>query len=146
MILAEETFDNVILTLYKKWHIVDFDGNVKAWLYGVADLEIKQTLKKHNRYYKRNVSLEEMMENGGGDLGEQYDEYFTDEEFNDDEYIERIRDALPEEYREIFTLRYIRKETLTEISEKTGIPYSSLRLRISKLDGLIRQEVKKMFN
>ena len=146
MILTEETFDNIILTLYKKWDTINFDANVKAWLYGVADLEIKQTLKKHNRYYDRNVSLDEILENGGGDIGEQYDEYFTDEDFREDEYIERLRDSLPDEYREIFTLRYIRRETLTEISSKTGIPYSSLRLRISKLDRLIRELVKKMFN
>ena len=145
MILTEETFDNVLLTLYKKWDTIDF-GNVKAWLYGVANLEIKQSLKKHNRYYDRNVSLDEILENGGGDVGEQYDEYFTDEDFREDEYIARLRDMLPEEYREIFTLRYIRKDTLADISAKTGIPYSSLRLRISKLERLIREKVKIMFN
>ena len=38
--LTEETVDDVLHVLYRKWDIIDPDGNVRAWLYRVADLEI----------------------------------------------------------------------------------------------------------
>ena len=61
------------------------------------------------------------------------------------EYICRIKDSLPTEYQEIYDYRYIQKKTLTEISAIIGLPYSTLRLRLSKLDPLIRKEIKKLF-
>lgn len=143
--LTEETFDDIIHVLYKKWDTLDRDGNVRSWLYSVADREIKGALRRHKRYYDRCTSLEEAVENGDCEHLEYYDEYFNDSSTPVEEYLERIRSSLPEEYRDVFVYRYVEKKTLTEVSSLTGIPYSSLRLRILRLEKLIRAEIEKIF-
>ena len=144
--LTEETIDDIIHVLYKKWDTLDLNGNIRAYLYRVADNCIKHNLDTYNRYYQHNESLEEAIENNRFDYVEQYDDYFLDNEIPEDVYIEKIKQSLPDEYRQIFIYRYIEKKTLMETSELIGIPYSSLRLRISKIDKLVREEVKKIFN
>lgn len=144
--LAEETMDDILHVLYKKWDTIDLGGNVRAYLYRVADNCIKHNLEKYNRYYKHNESLEEAIENNRLDYIHQYDDYFNGDELTDERYIEQITQILPEEYSEIFTYRFIEKKTLIEISALTGIPYSSLRLRISKIERMVKDEIKKIFN
>lgn len=144
--LTEETVDDVLHILYKKWDTLDLDGNIRAYLYRVADNCIKRSLEKYNRYYKRNESLEEAFENGRLDNLYHYDDYFSDEEFTDKSRIEQIKKALPEEYREIFVYRFVEKKTLKDISALTGIPYSSLRLRIKKIELMAKDEIKKLFD
>lgn len=142
--LAEETLNDVFHILYQKWDTLDLNGNIRAYLYRVADNCIKRNLEKHRRYYRYNESLEEVIENNKLNHLHQYDEYFIDE-LSDENNLERIKNALPEEYREIFIYRYIEKKTLIEMSELIGIPYSSLRLRIGKIEKMIRDEIKKIF-
>ena len=144
--LAEETMDDILHVLYKKWDTINPDGNVRAYLYRVADNCIKHNLEKYNRYYKHNESIEEAIENNKLDYMFQYDDYFDGDELTDERYIEQIKQALPEDYREIFSYRYIEKKTLNEVSSLTGIPYSSLRLRISKIERMVKNEIKKIFN
>ncbi len=144
--LTEETVDDIIHVLYRKWDTLDRGSNIRAYLYRVADNCIKHNLENYNRYYNHNESLEEIAENNRFGCVGQYDDYFKDDESSEDEYIEKIKAALPDEYTEIFIYRYIEKKTLMEISELTRIPYSSLRLRIVKIEKLIRDEIKKIFN
>lgn len=144
--LTEETIDDIIHILYQKWDTLDLNGNIRAYLYRVADNCIKHNLENYNRYYQHNESLEEAIDNNRFDYVEQYDDYFLNDETPEDVYIEKIKQALPDEYKEIFTYRYIEKKTLMETSKLTGIPYSSLRLRISKIEKLIRDEVKRLFD
>lgn len=144
--LTEETIDDIIHVLYRKWDTLDRGSNIRAYLYRVADNCIKHNLENYNRYYNHNESLEEIAENNRFGCVGQYDDYFKDDESSEEEYIERIKAALPDEYTEIFIYRYIEKKTLMEISELTRIPYSSLRLRIVKIEKLIRDEIKKIFN
>ena len=143
--LTEETVNDIFSVLYQKWDSLDF-GNIRAYLYRVADNCIKHNLSNYNRYYQHIESLEEAVENNKLNFAEQYDEYFTDDETPEEVYIEKIKQALPDEYREIFTYRYIEKKTLMETSELTGIPYSSVRLRLIKIEKIVRDEVNKIFN
>lgn len=143
--LAEETIDDIIHILYQKWDTLDLSGNIRAWLYRVADNCIKHNLEKYNRYYQHNESLEEAVEHNKFDYLEHYDSYFSNDETLEEEYIERIKRAIPDEYKEIFIYRYIERKTLVKTSELTGIPYSSLRLRVIKIEKIIRDEVKKIF-
>ncbi len=142
--LTEETVNDIMTVLFEKWDTIDLEENIRAYLYRVADNCIRYTLRKHNKYYHHNESYEEALENSRLDVGEQMDEYFCSEA-TDEEYMWRIRDALPEEYRELFVLRYVEKKTICDISRITGIPYSSLRLRLRKTEDCVRNEIKQIF-
>ena len=144
--LAEETVNDVFLVLYKKWDELDLTGNIRAYLYRVADNCIKHNLESHNKYYAHVVSTDDKEEAASFIDAGYLDDYFGEHaEIDTYEYICRIKDSLPTEYQEIYDYRYIQKKTLTEISAIIGLPYSTLRLRLSKLDPLIRKEIKKLF-
>ncbi len=144
--LTEETTNDVLHVLYRKWDTLDLDGNIMGWLYHVADLEIKQHLRKHNLYYVHNESLDAAIEDRRIENFAYTDEYFSADAIDEDEYLEQIAASLPEEYKTIFRYRFIEKHTLQETSSYVGIPYSSLRLRISKLEKIVRQKVKEIFD
>lgn len=143
--LTEETVDDILHVLYRKWDSLDTDGNVRAWLYRVADREIRSHLKKDERYYKYNESLEQAVDDGKTENLRHYDEYFADHT-PEEEYMAEVRERLLEEFRDIFTMRFIEKRTLEETSRSLGLPYSTLRLRIGKLERLVRAEVKRIFD
>lgn len=144
--LTEETFDDIIHVLYKKWDSLDFQRDIRSWLFSVADIEIKQALRRYKRYYTYNLSLDESLENGDLSHIECYDEYFKDDTMQTEEYVDIIKEKLPDDFKDIFNYRYIEKKTLTETSELTGIPYSTLRLRLAKLEKTVKNYISKIFN
>lgn len=144
--LTQETLDDIFYVLYKKWDSLDLNGNIRAYLYRVADNCIKHNLTLFNRYYDNNESLEEAVESRKFNRGYYLDDYFDDPAFDETVYFEKIKQLLPEEFRQIFVYRYMEKRTLTEISILIGIPYSSLRSRIAKIDDVIRDVIKNIFN
>lgn len=141
--LTEETVSDIMRILFEKWEQIDVRENIRAYLYRVADNCIRYTLRSHMKYYSHNESFEEAVENSRLDA-EQNDEYFQSEK-SDEEYMARLGEAIPAELREIYNLRYIEKKTIRQISEKTGIPYSSVRLRLKKIEIAARDEIRRMF-
>lgn len=143
--LTEETLDDVFHVLYKKWSTLNLDDNLMGWLYHVADREIKQHLRRHNLYYKRFESLEEALDARQLESLAYTDEYFDKSDIDEEEYFDKIENALPAEYRKIFRYRFIEKHTLVETSAHLGIPYSTLRPRVLKLEEMIREKVAELF-
>ena len=144
--LTDETVNDIFRVLFLKWDTLNINDNIKAYLYRVADNCIKQTLKKHNYYYAHFESLDGLTEDKIFSDNLYYsDEYFQDDITND-EYIESIKSILSDEYNLLFTYRFIEHKTINEISALTGIPYSSVRLRLLKIESIVRDEIKKIFN
>lgn len=144
--LTEETLNDIFMVLYRKWDELDLNKNIRAYLYRVADNCIKHNMESNNKYYSNVIPMDEAVEKHGLDDVGYFDDYFQEmDEHDTQEYICRIKALLPVEYQEIYDYRYIQKKTLTEISEIIGLPYSTLRLRLSKLEPLIRDEIKKIF-
>ena len=125
---------------------LDLNGNIMGWLYHVADREIKQHLRKHNMYYSHNESLDAVITERQIDSLVYTDEYFSAKDIDEQKYLEQIAESLPVEYKAIFRYRFIEKHTIVETSAHVGIPYSSLRLRLSKIEELVRLEIKKIFD
>ena len=142
--LTDETVNDVMRVLFEKWDTLDVDDNIRAWLYRVADNCIRHNLSQENKYYSHVDSLEESVENRKLDDLEYYDEYFKSDS-HEEEYIDKIIHALPDEYREIFRLRYLEKKTIAETARLVGIPYASVHLRLTKIEAIVRKEIKKIF-
>ena len=105
---------------------------------------IKHNLSQYNRYYSHINSLEENIENKKFDNFEYYDEYFTND-LMEEEYINRIIDSLPDDFKEIFKLRYLEKKTIAETASILGMPYSTMYLRLTKVEAAVRKEISKIF-
>ena len=123
--------------------MLDKSGNIRAYIYRIADNCIKHNLSENYKYYSNNTSLENLVETQNFDK-KCYDNYFDSAIFDEEKYIEEVKTKLPEEYRELYRYRYIEKKTLQEISDLIDVPYSTLRLRLSKLEKLIRKEIKDL--
>lgn len=144
--LADEAFNDILKVLADKWDTLDLSGNIRAYIYRVADNCIKHNLREYKNYYKNNLSYDELNENRAFSEPAKFDEYFEEKYLSEKESIETIKNTLPPELQPIFYHRFIEKRTLNEIVEMTGIPYSSLRLRVSKTEKLVREEIKKLFS
>ena len=131
--LADESTRDVFLTLFKKWDSLEIGDGIRVWLYRTADNCILHNASKNKKYYSRIVSLEERLENHDETNLVHYDEYFALDPTEEEKYIEKIMEALPDEYKIIFKYRYIEKKTISETARLVGIPYSSLYLRLTKI-------------
>ena len=143
--LAEETLNDVFEVLFVKWDSLNVGDNIRAYLYRVADNCIKHNLQKKKRYYEKTESFVELVEKGI--LTDKYveDDYFGSPDMTESR-ITQIHEALDEESKLLFKYRYIEKLTLNEVSQKLGVPYSTLRYRLFKLEEQIKNIVSNFFD
>ena len=135
--LALEVFDDVLEILYKKWDRIDTTEDILPWLLRVADNMSKNALRRKRKYYSNVVPLPDGTD--GGEIAVR-DEYF---QIGEDETIVKIEDNLPEADRRLFHLRFVEKKTLKELEGVTGIPYSTLRIRLKKIERTVRERIER---
>lgn len=128
---AEEVADDVFITLFLKWDELDLSDNITAWLYRVAD----NCIKRYNAKKSDEISLDECK-----DTIERFNVYEDDiealiEQITYKQELERIISDLPDNLKDIFIYRFVEGKPLQEVEKITGIPYSTVRLRIKKIIG-----------
>ncbi len=141
--LADETLNDILSVLWKKWDRIDTENNIRAYLYRVADVCIKHNQSKAFKYYERNDSYEQTISNLEG--YSYTDVYFNDKPGEESNNLLIIKRSLDSEYQEIFEYRYIQKKTIEEIVGIMNIPYSTLRYRLLKMEKRIREIIEKNF-
>ena len=141
--LADETLNDIFTVLWKKWDRIDTEDNVRAYLYRVTDFCVKHNHAKNVKYYEKHESYEALETDPEG--LSRSDEYFSDKPGEDENNLLLIKKALDSEYQELFDYRYIQKKTIQEIVSIMSIPYSTLRYRLHKMEGMIREIIKKTF-
>ena len=72
------------------------------------------------------------------------DDYFHDLN-SEDKFIAEVIESLPDESKDLFKYRFIEKKTITETSEIIHMPYSSLRMRLKKIEEYIKCQVIKNY-
>lgn len=142
---AAEAADNVFVTVYRKWDRLEIGGAVKYWLYRTADNFIKKQYKKKKRSADRFDRFGDSEEFENREDISVRDVYFRSDTPEED-LIAETRDSLPEEYGDLFNMRYVEKKTLEDISSSLGVPYSTIRRRIAKLDIVIKRTVHEKLN
>ena len=136
--LALEVFDDVLEVLYKKWDRIDTDSDILPWLLRVADNLSKNALRRKRKYYSNVVPLPDGSDGGGGPAVT--DEYFLPDE---DETVGRIEKDLSDADRTLFHARFIEKKTLKEMESSMGFPYSTLRIRLKKIETTVRERIER---
>lgn len=142
--LTEEAVNDTFRVLFEKWDTLVIDDSIIRYLYRVADNFVMQARERDNKYYSKHSSLEEAMDEGALAEPLYLDDYFHDIDA-EDEFVRDVIASLPEEYKTIFKHRYIERKTIMEIVELTGIPYSSLRLRLAKIEEYVKCQVKNNY-
>lgn len=142
--LVEEAVNDVLRILFIKWDTLEINDSIISYLYRVADNCIKQAKDRDCKYYSVHSSFEEAMDEGKICEPAYFDDYFHDID-EDELFIQKVVESLPEDYRRIFKYRYIDKKTIVEIVELTGIPYLSVRLRLMKIEECVRSQVENNY-
>lgn len=135
--LTDKTVSDIWITVIKKAEKLRSGSDIKAYLYRVADKCILHNLSRKKSEASRKMSYDDV-------AGETYtiDEYFSDDR-TEEELAQDLALALPEEDRELFTQRFIQKLTIQDISERTGVPYSTIRLHIERIKKHIKRILKE---
>ena len=142
---TEEVMDDVFDLLFKKWDDLDKGESIGAYLYRAADIFVKKKLRENSEYYSHNEEFDPDIAEKIGQTGIHFDKYFESDEPEIEDCIEIIKQSLNENDRRLFIYRYIEKKTLIEISDITGIPYSSLRYKIFKIEKIVKEKIKNIF-
>ena len=138
---AAGAVDETFFILWKKRDRARIGDGTATWLYRTADNRVKKAMTKKARYAAGIDGNEESDRTAA--LAES-DVYFRSDAPEDDA-VEKVRDALPAEYRELFRMRFMEKMTLFDVSEATGLPYSTLRRRIARMTLVVREIVGEMY-
>jgi len=142
--LTEEAVNDTMRILFVKWDTLDIGEHILKYLCRVADNCIMQVRERENRYYSRHISPEKIIKRGMPGKLSYFDDYFHDPE-TEEAFIKDTVEELPEEYKTIFTYRYVDRKTIMEVAELTGMPYSTLRFHLAKIEEYIEQKVKKYY-
>lgn len=129
---AEEIANDTMLVLYKKWDTLDFSSDIWFWICKVADNYIKRKKRELARRHSKEVLINEYDDN----IPDDSDEIA---ELTDSYEIKDIIKSLPDELALIFKYRFIDKLTINDISNKLGIPKSTIQLRIEKIKYCVRK-------
>ena len=140
--LSEEILNDIFEVLFTKWDTLTVGENIRAYLHRVADHCIRRSLERYRSYYNNVESYEKLNEEKGFSIEGREDSYFASRE---EEQLAMLYDSLEKEDKLLFKYRYLERLTLTEITERAAIPYSTLRYRLIKLDKTVREKVSLIF-
>lgn len=150
--MTEEVVDDVFVHLFSKWDRLVIGKDIRAYLYRTADLMIKARLRKERHYTMHNTSLEESEESVPQKQFSQTDTYceidipsLNADDFLELPYMQKFKKSLAPQDQLLYELRFEKHHTLMKISEETGLPYSTARLRLQNIEERIRSKIHEMF-
>lgn len=128
----EEALDitqDVFMKAYKYMHTVDTERKFSSWLYRIAHNESVNWLKKKTRV--RIESLEAHVEQGHqvSDSTDIAAQYAQEEE---QRKVRAAIDQLPDKYRQVMELRYVKQQSYQEISKTLDKPLNTVGTLINR--------------
>jgi RNA polymerase sigma-70 factor (ECF subfamily) len=134
---AEDIVNNVFELFCKKWNSLE-NKNYKSWLYETANNLLKNFYKKQKRKKEKETYIDESIIETLS-----YEQNF--ENINDDEiekYKIEILEILTEKERQLFDMKYVKKLSRAQISEKLHIPENTVKQRLYRLREKIKNEAE----
>lgn len=137
---AEEVTQEVFMTLIREPATYDPErGSVAAFLYGVARNHVLRIQKKERRF----AELPEAGEEGGEIASENPDPGAELIRAHEVSRVRRAVLALPPPYREAVVLCELEEMSYVEAAEILGCPVGTVRSRLHRARGLLREELRK---
>ena len=133
--LTQETF----LRAFRKMHTFRNDSSVRTWLLSIAVNCCKDYLRS---WQYRKVHPEEELEGACADSGAgSTPEHLVIHELENQE-LWQVVEELPEKYREVLVLFYLRELSGQEIAEVLGTSEQNVRTRLYRARGLLREALE----
>jgi len=140
--VANDITQDVFLVVYKKIDILYKHSNIGGFIFKTA----KNIVKKYKREMYLKLINEIYQEDKMCNIADKSCniDAVIDNEINEYDFIFDVIGNLSEEKRKLYDLYYINKKPMKQISKETGINYSALKMRYTRLRKEIQSIVKKI--
>jgi RNA polymerase sigma-70 factor (ECF subfamily) len=134
----EEICQDVFLKVFDKLKEFNFQSKLSTWIATIAYRQAINAIRK-NRMQWTDIPEEES-----------FSAYFVDnddpekllEERDMDDYILRLVDLLPQQYKLVLTLFHLENMNYQEIGEITGMPEGTVKSYLFRARNLLKEKVK----
>lgn len=139
---ARDTTQEVFLTACGKRELLTEHPNPGGWLFQTA----KNLSKKAKREAFRRMAEEALPEECKGEVMDRKSliEETLDREIDETHYIEEVLNRLSPEKRKLYTLHYLRGQTMREIAGELEMDEPAVRMRFVRLRREIRELAAKV--
>jgi RNA polymerase sigma-70 factor (ECF subfamily) len=131
---AEDAAQETFVRAYTRLNTYQPGSRFGSWLLSITSHWCIDFLRR-----RRAVSLDEMEVRPVADSGVEHPELLALQSERRDE-VQRWLNALPDPYRSVLVLRYWHELSYAEISESTGLPVSTIRMRLFRARQLLAKE------
>ncbi|MEJ2463958.1 MAG: RNA polymerase sigma factor [Candidatus Thiodiazotropha sp.] len=138
---AEELAQEVFIKVSKNKDKIEEISNVKAWIYRIATNTAKDFIKSRYMNERGAISEAELERFDSAQIHEDSPEALSiTKEMNDciNEFIHR----LPSDYTEVLVLKDLEGYKIAEISEELGITPNSVKVRLHRARGKLKDEME----
>ncbi len=137
--MAEDVTQDTFIQAYEKIEQLRNASRVEFWLIRIAMNKARDQLRKN----KRQISVAETQEQACS-LKNEPDSKLIDQE--DEQIINNAIDHLKQEYQEVLYLKYYRDFTTKQIAEILLIPEGTVKTRLRKARGLLKNALSRSEN
>jgi RNA polymerase sigma-70 factor (ECF subfamily) len=135
--IAEDLTQDIFVKCYKSLHTYSGKARIRTWLWRIAINHCKDYLKS---WYARNVILTEK-ETEPVYHQDKTVEQTVIQKGEDQELAEAVME-LPIKYREVIYLFYFEELSIKEISEVTDIKENTVKTRLRRAKGLLKERLE----
>jgi len=136
---CEELSQDVFIKVYDKLSEFNFESKLSTW---IATIAYRHAI---NQYRKKKMLFQEMPDDSS--MERQFIEQETPESVVGDEdmdnYIHRLIEMLPANYKIVLTLYHIEHFSYEEIAAATGMPEGTVKNYLFRARNLLKEKVKK---
>ena len=129
--LVQETYNDVMFTVWRKAQDFRGDSSVSTWIFGIAFRMCMAALRKEQRHRKH------LLEIPIDQLPEAVTEQSTDS-------LEIELDALADDYRVVIELAYFYGASINEIAEIIDCPANTVKTRLFRARRKLRQTIEQV--
>jgi len=137
----EEICQDVFLKVYDKLGEFSFQSKLSTWIATIAYRHAINHLRKKKMLYSDIPDEESFTKR----FIEEENPETVFEEQDLDQYVLKLIDELPAQYKTILTLYHVQEMNYAEICEITGMPEGTVKNYLFRARNLLKEKVKKRF-
>ena len=134
--LAEDVFQEMWIKVIRRIGTFRGDSKLSTWLFQVALNTVRDTMRKKGRHTF--VDIDEVTQLPSNDKVDV-------DGIARAEQVKLLIDSLPEKMREVVVLKYYHDLMDTEIAEIAGIPEGTVKSRLHRANGIMKERWQKRY-
>ena len=142
---AEEVFQDVFVTVFRKIHTFNGSSAFSSWIYRVTANAAFMKLRKRKRY--QHISFDELSDRENLSSSVLYRRSVNEESLAVRQEVHRVVveaiQALPDQYRDVFILRDIDSLSSMQVSKELDLTVPAVKSRLHRSRVLMRRRLKR---